>query len=48
MKVDGKMSETGADKVGLRLASAAIIAAWLFGMAALIAALGVAYSRVVG
>jgi hypothetical protein len=45
MKVDGKMSKDGADLVGKELAKAENIAAWLFGFAALITALGVAYSH---
>jgi hypothetical protein len=36
LKVDGKMSELGADKAGNKLATAAIIAAILFGAAAVI------------
>jgi len=35
------MSEEGADKVGDKLANAALIAATLFGVASVIAALGV-------
>jgi hypothetical protein len=38
LKVDGKMSEQGADKVGNKLANAAIIFVVLIGFAALIAA----------
>ncbi len=38
LKVGGKMSERGADTVGKMLATAAIIAAILFGVAAIIAA----------
>lgn len=48
VKVDGKMSELGADKAGNKLANAAIIAAFLFGMAAIIAAVGMAYKNVFG
>ena len=48
LKVDGKMSELGADKAGNKLANAAIIAAILFGFAALIAALGIAYKNIIG
>lgn len=48
VKVDGKMSELGADKAGNKLANAAIIAAVLFGFAALIAAAGMAYKSIVG
>ena len=48
IKVDGKMSEQGADSAGNKLANAAIIAAVLFGFAALIAALGVAYKNIIG
>ncbi|MDY6450713.1 hypothetical protein SKM54_04465 [Acinetobacter faecalis] len=48
VKVDGKMSELGADKAGLTLASAAKIAAILFGTAALISALGFAYKNIFG
>ena len=42
------MSEYGADKAGNKLANAAIIAAMLFGMAAIIAAVGVAYKNTFG
>lgn len=42
------MSEYGADKAGNKLANAAIIAAMLFGMAAIIAAVGVAYKNIFG
>ena len=42
VKVEGKMSEQGADKAGLKLATAANVAAWLFGTAAVIAAVGMA------
>jgi hypothetical protein len=35
------MSETGADKAGNKLANAALLAALLFGTAAIIAAVGV-------
>ena len=38
LKVDGKMCEQGADKVGNKLANAVIIFAVLVGLAALIAA----------
>ena len=38
LKVDGKMSEQGADKVGNKLANAVIIFVVLVGLAALIAA----------
>ena len=48
IKVDAKMSEYGADKAGNKLANAAIIAAMLFGMAAIIAAVGVAYKNIFG
>lgn len=47
-KVDGKMSEQGADKAGITLANAAKIAAILFGASALITALGFAYKSVFG
>lgn len=40
------MSELGADKAGLTLAKAAQIAAILFGLAALISALGFAYKSI--
>lgn len=39
------MSEYGADIVGKKLGNAALVAAWLFGMAALITALGISYSH---
>lgn len=39
LKVDGKMSELGADKASNKLATAAIIASVLFGIAAVIAAI---------
>ena len=42
------MSEQGADKVGNKLANAAIIAALCFGIAALIAAFGLAYKNIAG
>ena len=42
------MSEYGADNAGNKLANAAIIAAMLFGMAAIIAAVGVAYKNIFG
>lgn len=48
VKVDGKMSEQGADKAGITLANAAKIAAILFGTSALISALGFAYKSVFG
>lgn len=48
VKVDGKMSEQGADKAGITLANAANIAAILFGTSALISALGFAYKSVFG
>lgn len=48
IKVDGKMSEQGADKAGNRLADAAYWAAWLFGIAAVIAAIGLAYKNIAG
>jgi len=48
VKVDGKMSEQGADKAGNKLANAAITAAWLFGLSALVAALSVAYKNIFG
>jgi len=48
VKVDGKMSEQGADKAGLTLANAAKIAAILFGTSALISALGFAYKSIFG
>ncbi len=48
IKVDGKMSEQGADKAGNKLANAAIAAAWLFGLSALIAAVGLAYKNIFG
>ncbi|WP_171501151.1 hypothetical protein [Acinetobacter faecalis] len=48
VKVDGKMSEQGADKAGITLANAAKIAAILFGASALISALGFAYKSVFG
>ena len=38
LKVDGKMSEQGADKVGIKLANAAMIFVVLIDLAALIAA----------
>ena len=40
LKVGGKMSKEGADKVGLRLANAVIITAILFGASAVITAIG--------
>lgn len=40
LKVDGKMNEHDAGVVGRRLATAGVIAAILFGAAAIIAALG--------
>ena len=40
VKVDGQMSELGADKAGNKLANAALIAALMFGSAAIIAAVG--------
>ena len=46
VKVDGKMSEHGADKAGLRLANAAYVAACLFGAAAVIAAVCVAIKSI--
>ena len=48
VKVDGKMSESGADKAGITLANAAKIAAILFGTSALISALGFAYKSIFG
>ena len=48
VKVDGKMSEQGADKTGNKLANAAIIAAILFGSSAIIAAIGMAYKSIIG
>lgn len=48
VKVDGKMSEFGADKAGNKLANAALIAAALFGVAAVVAAFGVAYKNIIG
>jgi len=47
-KVAGKMSEQGADNAGNKLASAALIAAWLFGLSALIIAIGMAYKNFTG
>ncbi len=41
LKIDGKMSRSGADKVGLRLANTLMIAILLFGGAAVIAAASV-------
>lgn len=41
VEVGGKMSEIGADKAGIRLANAALVAAVMFGAAAIIAAVGV-------
>ncbi|MEW5621390.1 hypothetical protein ABGT18_08645 [Pseudomonas putida] len=40
VKVEGKMSEEGADRAGNKLANAALIFAVLVGSAAVIAALG--------
>ncbi|WP_269914005.1 hypothetical protein [Acinetobacter sp. HY1485] len=40
LKVGGKMSEEGVNKVGLRLANAVIIAVSLFGISAIITAIG--------
>ncbi len=40
IKVEGRMSEQGADRAGLLLSIAALIAATLLGMAALIGAIG--------
>lgn len=40
VKVGGKMSKAGADKAGIRLASAALIAALMFGTSAIIGAIG--------
>lgn len=40
VKVDGKMNEHDAGKVGNKLANAAMVAAVMFGAAAVIAALG--------
>ena len=48
VKVDGKMSEQGADKAGNKLENAAIIAAILFGSSAIIAAIGMAYKSIIG
>lgn len=48
LKVDGKMSEYGADIAGITLANAAKIAAILFGIAAIISAIGFAYKNIIG
>lgn len=48
VKVDGKMSEKGADKAGNKLASAAVVAAWLFGVSAVIVAIGMTYRNIIG
>ncbi|MCU4351796.1 hypothetical protein [Acinetobacter ursingii] len=48
IKVDGKMSEQGADRAGNRLADAAFWAAWLFGCAAIIFTIGLTYKNIVG
>lgn len=40
VKVDGKMSTNGADSAGNKLANAALLAAFLFGSAAVITAVG--------
>jgi len=40
LRVGGRMSEKGADRAGLLLSVAALIAATLLGIAALIAAIG--------
>jgi len=48
IKVDGKMSEQGADKAGNRLADAVFWAVWLFGIAAVITALGLAIKNISG
>ncbi|SEO62263.1 hypothetical protein [Acinetobacter sp. yr461] len=47
-KVEGQMSEYGADRAGNKLANAAVIAAWLFGLSALIIAIGMAYKNFIG
>lgn len=48
VKVDGKMSEHGADKAGITLANAAMLAVRLFGAAALIMAIAQAYKSIFG
>lgn len=39
LKVDGKMSEDGANKVGLRLTNVAMVGVILFGIAAILVAI---------